>query len=427
MLSIKVLYKNQLVGIVSVNPDNKNYYIFRYSDEFIKSGIQLCPLAMPLSPTNYIFTDLSIESFKGLPPLLVDSLPDKYGSELLLAWQKMFNKTGLSALEALSYIGKRGMGALEFVPAVDELSLNESQLIEIDSLVEIANQLLNDRQKLKFDLSNAKLTELISVGSSVGGARAKAVVAIDKQGNIKSGQIAGLKDAEYCIIKFDGLNSDFSEDKNVTYYTRIEYAYYLMATASGINMNPCSLLKINGKYHFKTVRFDRDINGNKIHMLSLAGMVGFDYMRAGEHSYEEIAKVLMKLGCDPKDRYQLFKRMVFNVVCKNHDDHVKNFSFLMEKDNEYKLSPAYDLSYSYNPFGDWTKHHQMTINGKVDDFVLDDFYQAASEMNIDIKKAKKMINEVIEVAKKFKEFAKQAEIPDDISKLIYNQFVFFDN
>ena len=422
MNALKVFYKNRLVGILS-DVKGSNNYAFRYDDEFLKSGINLCPLLMPLEPTTYIFNDLNNKSFKGLPPLLIDSLPDKYGSELLFAFQKMYGKTTLSPIEALSYVGKRGMGALEFFPAKEAKELTKEQIIEIDSLSKVAEQVLNHRSNIEYSLDNVELKQLISVGSSIGGARAKAIVAIDKDGNIKSGQISGLKGYEYCIIKFDGLGADLTEEKNITYYTRIEYAYYLMAIEAGINMTECSLLKINNKYHFRTKRFDRDENGNKIHMLSLSGMAGFDFLNVGEHSYEEVAIILQKLNCKKVDIYQLFKRMVFNVVCKNHDDHVKNISFLMNDKNEFMISPAYDVIFSYNPNGDWTKHHQMSINNKVDDIKYDDLISAAITMDIDLDKAKQMIKEVVEATKKFSEFAKKAEIPDDIAEKVYKEFV----
>ena len=426
MISIKVYFNNQEVGIVTQDSHDHNYYVFRYTDEFINSGIELCPLLMPLRKTNYIFKNLSISSFKGLPPLLADSLPDSYGSELLFYWQKIHNKASLNPLEVLSYIGKRGMGALEFVPSNDELEIDENELIEIDSLSNVANQILNEREKVVFDISNIKLTQLISVGSSIGGARAKAIVAINEDGNIKSGQISGLKGYEYAIIKFDGLLADLSEEKDVTYYTRIEYAYYLMAKACGINMSECALLEIKNKYHFKTKKFDRDENGNKIHMLSLAGLAGFDYLKAGEYSYEDVALIIHRLNGGMDEIFQLYKRMVFNVICKNHDDHIKNISFIMDKDGQYHLSPAYDITYSYNPNGEWTRFHQMRINDKVDNITMEDLLVVARKMSISPYKATKMINEVKGTAKEFKSFAKEAKLPDQVVEEIFKQFTLLE-
>lgn len=425
MLSLKVFYQNKMVGVVSELP-NSQYCVFRYDDTYIKDGVELCPLLMPLNNSNYIFENLNFDSFKGLPPLLADSLPDKYGSDLLFAYQKMFGKTSLSSLEALSYIGKRGMGALEFVPSINKGELNKEQIIEIDSLVEVANQVLNNRESVEYSLENASLKQLISVGSSIGGARAKAIVAIDKDGNIKSGQIAGLKNHEYCIIKFDGLGADLTEEKNVTYYTRIEYAYYLMAKEAGIIISESSLLKKNNKYHFKTKRFDRDNDGNKIHMLSLAGIAGYDFKKAGVYSYEDASLVIKRIGGGYQDLKQLYLRMVFNVVTKNHDDHVKNISFLMDKDGKFHLSPAYDLTYSYNPDGDWTKHHQMSLNNKVDDFVEQDLIDVGTKFGLKERDIKECIDCVKKSTQRFFEFAKKAELPNDIAKTIHKDFVLFD-
>ena len=427
MLYITVMYKNMEVGRVVSSPDNPHYCIFRYSDDFIKTGIELCPLIMPLNKTNYIFTNLDIESFKGLPPLLADSLPDRYGSELLFLWKKLNSKESLTSLEALSYIGKRGMGALEFVPSFDKIGLSEKDAIEIEQLVEVAKRVLNYRETTSFNSKDANLKQLISVGSSIGGARAKAILAINKNtGEIKSGQLSGLVGFEYCIVKFDGLSKDLSEDNNVTYYTRIEYAYYLMAKEAGISISDSSILKINDKYHFKTKRFDRTDNGEKIHMLSLAGLKGFDYRKPGNNSYEEVADIIYSLGCDKEDIYQLFKRMVFNVVSKNNDDHIKNISFLMDDNNQFRLSPAYDLSYSYNPNGDWTKHHQMKVNGKIDDITYDDLLESAKNMNISEHKAKELISNVINAAKKFPKFALEADLPNNIIDAIYGDFVLLE-
>lgn len=423
MLSIRVFYKNEEVGIVTQSVQNSNYYAFRYNPEFIKKGVELCPILMPLKNITYVFNNLDINTFKGLPPLLIDSLPDKYGSELLFAHQKIYGKSTLSSLEALSYIGTRGMGALEFFPEVEKIGMDENQIIELDSLVDVANKVLNERESISYSFKNVQLRELISVGSSIGGARAKAIVAIDSNGNIKSGQISGLKEYDYCIIKFDGLGADLSEEKNITYYTRIEYAYYLMAVDCGISISQSSLLELNGKYHFKTRRFDRDVNGNRIHMLSLAGIAGFDYMKAGQHSYEEVATILSVLRCGIDDMEQLFRRMVFNVVFRNNDDHVKNISFLMDDNGRYHLSPAYDLSYSYNPNGNWTKHHQMRINNKVDDIYRVDLVEAGKKMYISESKCNKIIDHILNVSKNFENYAIQAKLPINVSNKIKSDFI----
>lgn len=417
MKSVRIILWGSEIGLLSEDPNNKNYYLFKYNDWYLTSNIEVCPILMKKSPQVFQFENLPIKTFKGLPPLLIDSLPDRYGEKLLSIWKEKNDKKELDPIDVLLYIGKRGMGALEFEPCLDDLK--EAETIEIDSLVEVAKEVLSRRNASSYNIKNEKdLMKLIDVGSSVGGARAKALIAMNKDGDIKSGQIAHLKGYTYYILKFDGLSNNLSEDNNITYYTRIEYVYYRMAIDAGITMQETFLLREGNHYHFVSKRFDRDENGRKIHMLSLAGMMGFDYLKAGENSYEDVAKLLIELKADNSDVIQLFKRMVFNVFGKNNDDHIKNISFLMDRDGQWKLSPAYDLSYSYNPNGDWIKHHQMRINNKVDDITFNDLIESARTMGIKEAKAKQIISEVKDAIKNFEQYAQQENIPQDIIDLI---------
>ena len=417
MKSVRVILWNSEIGLLSEDPNNKNYYLFKYNDQYLTSNIEVCPILMKKSPKVFQFENLSIKTFKGLPPLLIDSLPDRYGEKLLSIWKEKNNKKELDPIDVLLYIGKRGMGALEFEPCLDELK--EAEAIEIDSLVEVAKEVLSKRNVSSYNIKKEKyLMRLIDVGSSVGGARAKALIAMNKDGDIKSGQIPHLKGYTYYILKFDGLSNDLSEDNSITYYTRIEYVYYKMAIDAGITMQETFLLKKGNRYHFVSKRFDRDENGQKIHMLSLAGMIGFDYLEAGENSYEDVAKILVELKTNNSDIIELFRRMVFNVLGKNNDDHIKNISFLMDRGGQWKLSPAYDLSYSYNPDGDWTKHHQMRINNKVDDISYNDLIESARSMGIKEAKAKRVIDEVKAAIKNFEQYAKEENIPKDVIDLI---------
>lgn len=417
MKSVRVILWNSEIGLLSEDPNNKNYYLFKYNDQYLTSNIEVCPLLMKKSPIVFQFENLSIKTFKGLPPLLIDSLPDRYGEKLLSIWKEKNNKKELDPIDVLLYIGKRGMGALEFEPCLDDLK--EAEAIEIDSLVEVAKEVLSKKNVSSYSIKNEKdLMRLIDVGSSVGGARAKALIAMNKDGDIKSGQIPHLKGYTYYILKFDGLSNDLSEDNSITYYTRIEYVYYKMAIDAGITMQETFLLKKGNCYHFVSKRFDRDENGQKIHMLSLAGMIGFDYLEAGENSYEDVAKILVELKANNSDVIELFRRMVFNVLGKNNDDHIKNISFLMDRGGQWKLSPAYDLSYSYNPDGDWTKHHQMRINNKVDDISYNDLIESARSMGIKEAKAKRVIDEVKAAIKNFEQYAKEENIPKDVIDLI---------
>ena len=422
-VNIRVLMWGKQIGTLSVDSENKAYYIFKYDDDFIKSNIEVCPILMPLRQAPYRFEKLSVDSFKGLVPLVVDSLPDRYGNALLKAWIEDNNIKDVSPDEILLFIGKRGMGALEYEPSMDDV--NKAQDIEIDLLLKAAQQILTQRKSYRDNINeNDYLKRLIDVGTSVGGARAKAVIAINKKGDIKSGQIAGLKGYKYYILKFDGINSDiYDDDNNANPFTKLEYVYYQIAKDSGINMQPSNLLNVNGKSHFLTERFDRDENGEKIHMLSLAGMAGFDYKHPGENSYEEVALLLRRIHCANDDIKQLFRRMVFNVIGKNHDDHVKNIAFLMDKKGNWRLSPAYDLTYSYNPDGAWTKHHQMTINNKVDDIKYEDIMMSAKIFGIGKKEANDIVQEISNAFNNFAKYAKTVNIPEDIIKDRKNHFV----
>ncbi len=422
MNAIKVYMFNKLIGVLSKNENNPLYYDFKYDNEFIKSKIEVCPIMMPLSNNIYTFTDLSYETFKGLPTLIADSLPDNYGSILLDIWMKKNNKENLDAFEILSYIGKRGMGALEFVPAIENDEISD---LVIDDLVKLAKEILENRTRDIIYKDDVNLEKLIDVGSSIGGARAKAVIAIDQNGNIKSGQISGLKNYEYYILKFDGVSSSDSNDYNNNYFTRIEYLYYLMAKDLNIDMMESKLYINNNLYHFMTKRFDRDEFGKKIHVLSLAGMVGFDYKEVGAHSYEEVALIIKTLKCDFADVLELYRRMVFNVVFRNNDDHVKNISFIMNKKGEWRLSPAYDITYSYKPSGLWTNHHQLRLNNKIDDITYDDLLISAKNMGINEKDAIEIINNTINVSENVYNYADKAYLPKNIIAFLKDKFVKF--
>ena len=425
MQSVKVNLWGKQIGILYKESENSEYYSFKYDSAFAKTGIQVCPIMMPLREEAYRFNTLNTIMFKGIVPLVVDALPDKYGNSLLQAWIEDNNKQSASADEILLFIGKRGMGALEFEPS--EANDNTARDIELDRLIEAAKAVLNKRKQDKLNIKEDDyISKLIEVGSSVGGARAKAVIAIDKDGNIKSGQIANLKGYTYYIIKFDGVNVDLNnQERNVSPYTRIEYVYYKIACDCKINMEESRLLEENGRYHFMTKRFDRTNNGEKIHMLSLAGMAGFDFLKAGDNSYEDVSIILKRLNCDFEDVIQLYRRMVFNVVGKNHDDHVKNISFLMNKKGEWSLAPAYDLTYAYNKDGLWTKYHQMRINNKVDGITYKDLIEAAQAFGIKSEIAKRIIEEVNRAFDNFEKYAIEQNIDIDTIEKIKSNFTRF--
>ncbi|MCR5614447.1 type II toxin-antitoxin system HipA family toxin, partial [Treponema sp.] len=361
------------IGAVSLD-DTQKTAVFEYEKSFISSGIEPSPIMMPLKSGIYKFPELSYESFHGLPGLLSDSLPDKFGNELLNVWLSKQGRLidSFNAIERLCYTGTRGMGALEYFPALSE-NAEKSEQVEVSKLVELASIVLSNRKNLKavFDECNKKnlsssLQKIISLGTSAGGARAKAVIALNPKTNeVRSGQIQTDSGFEYWLIKFSGVNGNKDkEDDDLADFGKIEYAYYKMATECRITMMPCRLLDDGQNRHFMTKRFDRDKDGKKLHMQSLAALGHFDFNQAGQTSYEQAFTVLNALRIGHQDRTDLFKRMVFNVAACNCDDHVKNISFLMNKAGRWSLAPAYDVCFAYNPNGLWTSSHQMTINGK---------------------------------------------------------------
>jgi serine/threonine-protein kinase HipA len=414
----KIKIWDQFVGAVAW--DSRGFANFEYDSTFLKKGIQLSPIMMP-NRENFIyqFSNLNKETFKGLPGLLADSLPDAYGNKIINAWlaQMGRSKEDFSPIERLCYMGKRGMGALEFEPVLAKNSLNNSHRIEIDKLVDLANQILSERKKLnvafsKNDKSNKNaIEEIISVSSSAGGARPKAIIAYNgKTKEILSGQVEAPKGFDYWLLKFDGVSKKSLGLHDPLGFGKIEYAYYLMAEMSGIKISESKLFTENNRSHFMTKRFDRE-NGRKIHMQTLCGLAHFDYNQAGAYSYEQAFQVIRKLNLSHEDTIQLFKRMIFNVLSRNQDDHTKNISFLMAEDGKWNLSPAYDITYSFDSSNIWLSTHQMSINGKRDNLKISDFEKIAKDENI--KSWKSIFEEVLSGVLLWENFAKDLEIEKD--------------
>ena len=400
---------------------------FQYDKDFLKSGIEVSPIVMPLSNRIYSFPALSQRTFHNLPGLLADSLPDKYGTKLIerhLAEQGR-NINSFSAVEKLCYIGKRGMGALEFVPAMSE-SVTDSS-VDINALVKLASDILCERESVLISADNDMMEQIIKVGTSAGGARAKAIVAWNEQTNdIRSGQIEAGSGYGYWLIKFDGVenNKDKGDKADGPSYTRIEYAYSLMAKAAGIIMSECRLYQESGNYHFMTKRFDRELeSGRKIHMQTLGAMAHFDYNEPGAYSYEQAAAIVYQLGMQQAEIEQLFRRMVFNVVSRNQDDHVKNISFLMDRKGTWSLSPAYDITYANDENNFWLKRHQMSINGKFDNFTRDDIYQCGRKMNISKGNIEKIITEVSAAISEWQKYSEEAQIKEQVYEEIRTQHI----
>ena len=416
-----------VIGAVSLD-DTKRSAAFEYDSSFLSSGIEVSPIVMPLKKGVYTFPSLSYESFHGLPGLLSDSLPDKFGNELINVWLAKQGRLpeSFNAVERLCYTGTRGMGALEYEPAVSSL-VEESCQIQVSELVELASMVLSNRKNLKVVLEECdkkKLTEslkhIISIGTSAGGARAKALIAWNPKTNeVRSGQIKTNSDFEYWLMKFSGVSGNKDkESEDLADFGMIEYAYYLMAIDCGINMMPCHLLNDGKNRHFMTKRFDRTAEGKKLHMQSLAAIGHFDFNAAGTTSYEQCFTILNTLGLGHHEKLDMFRRMVFNVAACNCDDHVKNISFLMDKSGKWTLSPAYDVSFAYNPDGAWTSSHQMSINGKRKNIAASDFETCARIAGLKNAEVKAVVSEVCTSLSHWKEFAATAGVTGERAEAI---------
>lgn len=415
------------IGAVSL-PDGDEVASFEYDAEFAQSGIQVAPIVMPLSRRVFRFPELSRPTFLGLPGLLADSLPDKFGNALIDAWLASQGRQpgSFNAVERLCYTGERGMGALEFAPAIGPRA-KETTRIEVGKLVELASEILTHRNKLQTTLAaeggEDALRDILRVGTSAGGARAKAVIAWNPKTNeVRSGQVKAGQGFEYWLLKFDGVSGN--KDKELDDpkgYGVIEYAYYLMALECGIEISECRLFKENGRSHFMTRRFDRIVGsaaGEKLHMQSLCALAHYDFNMAGAYSYEQALLVVRQLQLPMQAIEQLFRRMVFNIVARNQDDHVKNIAFLMNKSGEWRLSPAFDMTYSFNPAGAWTARHQMTMNGKRDDFTMEDFSACAKTASMKRGRAAKIVAEVQATVSEWRSFAEEAGVPDVLREKI---------
>ena len=408
---------DEMVGYLLWREDTQTA-TFEYTPEFRKLGLDLSPIEMPLSqPRVFSFSNISKETFLGLPGLFADSLPDAYGKALLDRWLATNGRNFANPIERLCYQGKRSMGALEFEPAQNDY-LESSSNIEIDSLVETAREVLNQKEAFSTNMSDTKeaLLNIIKVGTSAGGQRAKAIIAYnDETKEVRSGQIEAPDGFEHWLLKLDGVTN--TELGDPQHYGKIEYVYHLMAKEAGIEMTECRLLEENGRAHFMTKRFDRHRN-NKIHMQTLCGIAHYDYKMLRAYSYEQAFQIMRRLRLSYDQAEEMYRRMVFNVVARNQDDHTKNISFLMNRSGKWKLSPAYDVSWAYNPQGDWTSKHQMSINNKWDNITRDDLTTVARNMNI--KHSNEIIEQVIHAVSLWRNFAQQLDIPESTITQIEN-------
>ncbi len=416
-MTARVQLWGRTIGAASLEKGGE-YAAFQYDPDFARSGIEISPITMPLSDRVYLFPELPLRTFHGLPGLLADSLPDRFGNALIDAWLARQGRTPESfhAVERLCYTGTRGMGALEFAPALGPKPTRATR-IEIDELVKLASEILTERGRLKGDFSGPgqqkALRDILRVGTPAGGARAKAVIAWNRETNeVRSGQIAAGDGFDYWLLKFDGVTGNRDKEmEDPKGYGAIEYAYYLMARAAGIEMSECRLLEENGRRHFMTRRFDRLAGGEKLHMQSLGALGHFDFNEPGAYAYEQAFLMIRQLDLPMRATEEEFRRMVFNIVARNQDDHVKNIAFLMDKEGRWSLAPAFDVSYSFNPGGSFTATHQMTMNGKRDGFTMEDFRVCAKSALMKRGRAERIVGEVCAAVRRWPEFAEQARVP----------------
>ena len=396
---------------------------FEYDSSFIGRGLEPSPLMMPVREGRvYSFAGIDRETYKGLPGMLADSLPDTYGRAMFDRWLALTGRTSSNPIETLCFLGKRCMGALEFEPAMD-ITYDPNALFEIDSLVKVARDALAEKSSFGVNLNDDKkaaIAEILRLGTSAGGQRAKAIIAYNKEtGEVRSGQVEAPTGFDYYLIKLDGVSATVGF-KATNNYGRMEYSFYKLAKACGIDMTDCSLIEENGRAHFLTKRFDR-INGKKIHMQTLCGIAHFDYRIHRAYSYEQAFNVMRALRLPYAAAQEMFRRIVFNVVVRNQDDHTKNISFLMGEDGIWRLSPAYDIGYAYNPKGGWTATHQMSINGKFDDITRQDLMTFAHQNNI--KDATMIIDEIVEVASHWQDLAEECDVPKTVVNTIVSNML----
>lgn len=423
MTDASIVLWGRRIGAVSWD-EARALGIFQYDPAFVGAGIEVAPLKMPVREAPYEFPALPKETFKGLPGMLADALPDKFGNRLIDAWLAETGRSvdRFSPVDRLCYIGNRGIGALEFEPTVRKAT--RSKKLEVAQLVDLANRVLSERENLAGRLGGEDdaeaLEDILSVGTSAGGARAKAVLAWNRDtGEFRSGQVKVDEGYEHWLLKFDGVSNN--RDKELADpqgFGKIEYAYYLMATEAGIDMSECRLHHEGGRSHFMTRRFDRDERGRKRHMQSLGAMQHFDFNDPASYSYEQAVLTIRDLGLGMDVVEQQYKRAVFNVVARNQDDHVKNISFLMDRSGAWRLSPAYDMAYSYNPSGSWTRDHQMSLAGKRNDFTHGDLMVFASNVGLKSNKANQAIEDIVDAVEKWQKFAEQAGVDQsDVTRI----------
>ncbi len=419
----KVKLWGTIIGVFHLD-DSKGYVSFEYDKDFLNSGIELSPIMMPLSDRVYEFPDLTRTSFKGVPGLIADSLPDKFGNTVINQWLTSQGRlpNSFNVIERLCYTGKRGMGALEYEPDSSGQKDN-NELISMTRMSDFASAILEEKNDiLVSSKEDVDYKQLLRLGTSAGGARAKAVIAYNEKNNeIRSGQVGLGKDFDYWLVKFDGVSKNGDHNlEDVPEYTLIEYTYYKMALKAGVTMSECKIFPEGDRNHFMTKRFDR-VNGDKLHMQSLGAIMHIDYNEPGLCSYESAANTAKRIGLPSSTIEQFFRRMVFNVIAINQDDHVKNISFLMNRKGIWSLSPAYDITFAYNSNNQWLKAHQMSINGQISKISKDDIITCGKNMDLKAFKCEKIYKEVYSAVKEFDNIARSVGLRDKTINLIQKE------
>ncbi len=410
------------IGVVSLQ-EGSPIARFQYTDEFRETGVEVSPVCMPLGAHVFSFPELPVSSFHGLPGLLSDSLPDKFGNKVIAAWLREQGKHAgdLNSIDKLCYAGQRGMGALEYKPAIFNKD-DAAEKVTVQALSELAAHVLKLREDEHASLEpgRADYSSILKVGSSAGGARAKAVIGWNEKTNeVRSGQVTLPEGFGYWLIKFDGLEGNGDKEGDDKWgYGRVEYAYSLMARAAGIEMTACRLWN---RRHFMTQRFDRLSGGGKLHAQTLGALAHYDFNQPTLYAYEDAFEIIRRIMSDAHALDQMYRRMVFNVLAWNCDDHVKNISFLMDRDGVWSLAPAYDMCYAYNPTGDWTSRHQMSVNGKRIGITDDDLFACRKSANIRDAQARAIIAEVKEAVQAWRRFAAEAEVHGNFEETIWKR------
>lgn len=413
MTTANVKLWGKIIGTVVYN---NGTITFEYDKKFTNSGIRLAPIYMPPANINYSFPNLINTSFEGLPGLLADSLPDTFGNMLINEYlvRQGRKENSMDPVEKLLYVGTRGPGALEYFPSSDIEAYSGE--LNIEALSQLATKMLTEKTSMNISTDDElAMQHLIQTGSSAGGSRAKILIALnEREKSIKSGQIYAGKGYTYWILKFDftQVNNEKILKPNDKEYTKIEYAYHLMAKQAGIDMSECRLYEDNGCSHFITKRFDRGDDGEKYFMQSLAATGHYDYNMPGTCGFEQMAMLMDQMNLPQNQKEQAFRRIVFNELSKNYDDHVKNFAFLMDQKGNWSISPAFDITYSYQPEHRFIGHHQILINNKNDNLTIDDFIKCGKSFNLKERNIRNMIEEISEVIKLWPAFAQKAHISE---------------